>query len=222
MLQYTQTTIQSSLQTFNVNSDPAFATNLPEIIRKGELRLARFLDLDNLDTMDTSVSTAASTVTVTKPVTLIDERVVEVTVAGVTTFVNKRSRAWVDNYNKAGGTGTPKYYAERSETAWALAPIPTGVYGMTIHGNFTFASIMDGAAGATTWFSTQVPDLFYLACSIEACEYLKAWAKKAQNQDDFNKLGNEFVSTARNLQRADVEDIIGMRQNQNLPGTQQG
>lgn len=222
MLSYTQTTIKSSLQTFNVNSDPDFVTNLPEIIRKGEMRLARYLDLDNLDTMDTSVSTAASTVTVTKPTTLMFERLVEVTVAGTTTFVKKRSRAWVDNYNKAGGTGTPVYYAERSETTWALAPIPAGVYGLTIHGSFDFVSIMDGAAGATTWFSTQVPDLFYLACSVEACEYLKAWAKKAQNEADFNRLAAEFVATAKQLQRADIEDIIGMRQNQNPAGTQQG
>lgn len=220
MLSYTQTTIQSSLQTFNVNSDPAFVANLPEIIRKGELRLARYLDLDNLDAMDTSASTAIGVVTVTKPVTLTDERLVEVTVGGVTTYVKKRSRAWVDNYNKAGGLGTPVYYAERSETTWAMAPIPAGVYGVTIHGNFTFASIMDGAAGSTTWFSTQVPDLFYLACSIEACEYLKAWAKKAQNEADFMVLGEQFTGTARNLQRSDIEDIIGDRQNKNQPGTQ--
>ena len=220
MLQYTQTTIKSSLQTWNVNADPDFVTNLPEIIRRGELRLARFLDLDNLDTMDTSVSTAASTETVTKPSTLIAERLVEVTVTAVKTFVKKRSRAWVDNYTKAGGTGTPIYYAERSETLWALAPIPAGVYPLTVHGQFTFASIMDGSGSATTWFSTQVPDLFFYACSIEACEYLKAWSKKAQNEEDFNRLGQEFVSTARNLQRADIEDILGNRQNQNQPGTQ--
>jgi hypothetical protein len=220
MLQYTQTTIQSSLKIWNVNADPDFNTNLPEIIRRGELRLARFLDLDNLDTMDTSVSTAASTETVAKPSTLIAERLVEVTVAGVKTFVKKRSRAWVDNYNKAGGTGTPVYYAERNETTWALAPIPAGVYVMTVHGQFTFASIMDGSSSATTWFSTQVPDLFFYACSIEACEFLKAWTKKAQNEEDFNRLGQEFVSTARNLQRADIEDIISNRQNKNQPGTQ--
>lgn len=222
MLSYTQTTIKSSLQTFNVNSDPDFVTNLPEIIRKGEMRLARYLDLDNLDTMDTSISTTGAQVTVTKPTTLMFERLVEITVAGQVSFLKKRSRAWVDFYNKGAAQGTPLYYAERSETQWALAPIPAGVYGLTIHGAFDFVSIMDGAAGATTWFSTQVPELFYLACSIEACEYLKAWSKKAQNEADFNRLAAEFVATAKQLQRADIEDIIGMRQNQNPTGTQTG
>ena len=144
----------------------------------------------------------------------------EITIGGVTSFLKKRSRAWVDFYNRTATTGSPLYYAERNETTWALAPIPAGIYQLTIHGAFDFVSIMDGAAGATTWFSTQVPDLFYLACSIEACEYLKAWAKKAQNEADFNRLAAEFVATAKQLQRADIEDIIGMRQNQNPAGTQ--
>jgi hypothetical protein len=222
MLSYTQASIKASLQTFNVNSDPDFVTNLPEIIRKGEMRLARYLDLDNLDTMDTSVSTANGVATVTKPTTLTFERLVEVTVAGKTTYLKKRSRAWVDFYANTAANGTPIYYAERNETTWALAPIPAGVYGLTIHGAFDFVSIMDGSGTATTWFSTQVPELFYLACSIEACEYLKAWAKKAQNEADFNRLAAEFVATAKQLQRADIEDIIGMRQNQNPTGTQQG
>ena len=220
MLQYTQTSLHTALTLWNVNSDPDFAATLPEIVKRGEIRLSRVLDLDNLDTSNTSVSTAAATATVTKPATLINERAVTVNAASKDTLLIKRSRAWVKLYNSSLAQGTPKYYCETSETLWTLAPIPAGVYPLTIQGNFIFASIEDGAGSSVTWFSTQVPDLLYYACSIEACEFLKAWAKKAQNEADLMVGVTQFTGIARNLQRADSEDIVGSRMSHNQPGTQ--
>lgn len=222
MLQYTQTSLHTALTLWNVNSDASFVATLPEIVKRGEIRLARALDLDSQDTFETTV-TAASTLLVVKPTSpqvLINERAVSVNVGGQELPLVKRSRAWVQLYNKTNATGTPKYYAESDETHWAMAPIPAGVYTVTVHGSYTFASIEDGAGSSTTWFSTQVPDLLYYACSIEACEFLKAWAKKAQNEADFGKGVVEFTGIARNLQRADNEDLNSNRQNKNQPGTQ--
>lgn len=223
MLQYTRDTLRTALTQWNVNSDPLFVATLPEIVKRGEIRLSRLLDLDNLDSKETTV-TVASTLAVAKPTSplaLIDERVVTINVASQELPMLKRSRAWVQMYNKTtANTGTPKYYAELSETQWAFAPIPAGVYTVTVHGNYCFASIEDGAGGGTTWFSTQVPDLLYYACSIEACEFLKAWAKKAQNESDLAQGVQLFTGTARNLQRSDIEDIIANRMNRNQAGTQ--
>jgi hypothetical protein len=220
MLQYTQATLHTALTLWNVNSDPDFVNTLPEIVKRGEIRLSRALDLDSLDTVNTAVSTVAATATVTKPATLINERSVTVLVAAKDTQLIKRSRAWVKLYNSSGAQGTPKYYCETNETTWTLAPIPAGVYPLTIQGNFIFASIEDGATSSVTWFSTQVPDLLYYACSIEACEFLKAWAKKQQNQADFALALMQFTGIARTLQRTDSEDIVGERMSHNQPGTQ--
>ena len=223
MLQYTQATLHTALTLWNVNSDPDFATTLPEIVRKGEILLSRTLDLDNLDSVNNAVSTAAAVATITKPATLINEREVSILAGGVQSTLVKRSRGWVDLYNGSGAAqGTPRFYCETNETTWTLAPIPLGVYPLRIQGNFTFASIEDGSSSTTTWFSTQVPDLLYYACSIEACEFLKNWNKKAQNSGDFAVRAKEFTGTARNLQRADIDDITGNRMSRNAPGTQEG
>lgn len=219
-LSYTQTQLHTALQVWNVNADPDFVTTLPEIVKKGEILLARTLDLDNLDTTDTSVTLATGVQTATKPTTLINEREVTVTVAGAEYPVVKRTHGWVQLYAAGVANGTPKYYCERSETLWAFTPTPAGSYPLTIRGNYTFASIEDGAGSGTTWFSTRVPDLLYYACAIEACEFLKAWSKKAQNEADFAIRVKEFVGIAKNLQRSDIEDIVGNRMNQNQPGTQ--
>ena len=210
----------TALTLWNVNSDPDYVNTLPEIVRRGEIRLSRALDLDNLDTVNTAVSTATGVSTVTKPSTLINERVVNLTVASRVVQLVKRSRAWVDLYNVAAATGTPKYYAEKNETTWTLGPVPAGIYPMTIHGNFIFASIEDGAGSSVTWFSTQTPDLLYYACSIEACEFLKAWAKKTQNEADLALGVTQFTGIGRILQRSDSEDMVGERQSHNPTGTQ--
>lgn len=209
MLQYTQATLHTALTSWNVNSDPTFVSTLPEIVRRGELRLAKLLDLDNLDGKETTV-TAASTLLVVKPtspVGMINERVVTVNVAGSELLVRKRSRAWCQLYNKTGATGTPQYYAEADETHWAFVPIPAGVYTVTVHGAFLIPSIEDGAGSTVTWFSTNVPDLLYYACSIEACEFLKFWAKKADNDATLNRLAGMFELQSRKIQRVDDEEL---------------
>jgi hypothetical protein len=208
MLQYTQTSLHTALTLWNVNSDPDFANTLPEIVRKGEIRCARALDLDLLDSATTAV-TAAGVTTVTKPATLIYERTVTINVGGVDKVLVKRGRAWVKLMNASGTQGTPEYYCENDLTTWALAPIPLGIYTVTVQGNYLLNSIEDGPGSTVTWFSTQVPDLLYWACSIEACEFLKAWAKKAQNEADFEMAQRRFGKLAQNLQRVDTLNLPG-------------
>lgn len=221
MLQYTQATLHTALTLWNTNSDPDFAATLPEIVRRGEIRLSRALDLDALDTVNTAVSTAAATATVTKPATLIDEGSVSVTVSGAKSALIKRSRDWIELYNRTSSIqGTPKYYCDTNETTWTLAPVPAGVYPLTIQGNFLLTSIEDGSSSAVTWFSTQAPDLLYHACSIEALDFLKAWARKDREVQEFGQGVALFTGIARNLQRTDYEDTANNRQSANTPGTQ--
>lgn len=218
MFQYTKATLKSALQDWNTSSNAEFVAALDEIIQRGELRLARLLDLDNLDSVLTT-TTSDTVPEVWKPENLVTERVMVMSVTGVKRFLHKRSRAFIEAVNIADAEGPPVYYGEYDEQRWFVAPIPDGDYLIYVHGVYRPASIVDGSDGSTTWFSTRVPDLLFLACSIEANEYLKFWAHKAANEAELASKLDDFRGIAANLTRADVEDLVGARQASNQPTT---
>jgi hypothetical protein len=210
MLQYTKGTLKTALQDWNTNSDPTFVAHLDEIIRRGEIMLDRVLDLNNQEE-SSQTTTAATVAEVWKPADLINEKLVVITVAGVTKQLRKRSRAWIELYNQDGTLGVPLYYMEFDALRWFVAPIPDAAYLITVHGNHLIESLADGSDGTTTWYSTFTPEALYYACSVEACEFLKNYAKKAQNEQDLVKRGSAFIAQSKKLKYDDAEEMVKQR-----------
>lgn len=225
MFQYTKATLRAALLDWNTNSNAEYVAALDDIIQRGELRLSRLLDLDNLDGVLTT-TTAGTVPEVFKPANLVNERVLVLDPgAAANVQLQKRSRAWIEAMNATGAQGVPRYYgefdtADEDSARWFVAPIPDAAYLIFVHGNFSPASIVDGSDGTVTWFSRRVPDLLFLACSVEANEYLKYWAKKAANEAELAEKAAAFLGVAANLTRADTEDLLGQRQKQNAAPTQ--
>lgn len=201
MLSYTKGTLKTALTIWNVNSDPDFVATLDEIIRRGEVRLTKELDLDAVYSVNDTFTTTLSALAF-KPLNMINERLVLMSIAGKNATILKRSRSWVERYNEDSLAGSPKFYCEYDEDRWAFAPIPDASYIVTVHGNYTFASIVDGDDNTQTWFSTRAPDLLYIACSIEANDFLKAWAKRDLNLADLESQSTTFMGVAENLRSA--------------------
>jgi hypothetical protein len=175
MLSYTKATLKAKLLLWNRNSAPEYETELDEIIRSGELDLMRALDLDPL-VGENDTTTSASSGEVFKPDNLLHETELWVTVASVRTPLPKRSRAWV---KMMGSTpGTPLYYCELDTDRWTVGPPAADAYLIDVTGQYAPDSIVDGADSNTTWFSTVVPELLYLSCSIQANDFLKFWERK--------------------------------------------
>lgn len=217
--EYTKTSLKTALQLWNTNADSEFVGALDEIIKRGEFRLERMLDLEQFDTA-VAAETAAGTALVVKPANLVIDRLLMLASGAGWVPLPRRSRAWVEMYNVDGETGVPKYYADYDEANWFVAPIPSAILAITVHGLYRPVSLVDGADAGTTWLSTRVPDLLYLACSVEANEFLKFWAHKAANEVELADKAQKFLGIAAGMQRSDVEDIVGNRQNVNKPGTQ--
>lgn len=219
--QYTKATLKSALQSFNEDDSTEFVAALDDIIRLGEARLAKRLDLDALDSTAT-VMTAANSPEVTKPSNLIVDRLIIVDTTEVKLAVHRRSRGWVELYNTDDEQGVPRYYSDLDEERWMIAPRAAQELELTVHGLYRPESIIDEDDGGTTWFSTRVPELLLLACSIDALEFLKSWGKKAAQEADFEAQAASWLKIAAPLQRSDIEDIVGNRQNTNKPDTQAG
>ncbi len=219
--QYTKGTLKTKLQEWNEDNSAEFVAELDEVIKRGEFRLARLLDLEQIDSVVTA-TTSGTVPEVWKPENLIVDRLLLIDpISTSKKIVFRRSRAWVEMFNVDDEEGVPKYYADYDEERWFMAPIPDDAYLIYVHGLFRPASITDGNDDNTSWFSTRVPDLLYLACSIEACEYLKFWAHKSAAEAELTEKAEKFLGIAAALQRSDVEDLVGNRQNANKPNTQQ-
>jgi hypothetical protein len=220
MFQYTKATLKENLQLWvegnGDDADDAFVDALDEIIQRGELRLSRDLDLDNLDSVLTT-TTAGTVPEVFKPDNLITERLLEISIAGRKYPMHKRHRAWIENMNRDGtelSTAAPFtiYYGEYDEERWFVGPIPNAAYLIYVHGVFRPASIVDGNDDNTTWFSTRVPDLLQLACAVEAASQLKNWVRKADAENEYTAKLDDVRGITENLQRADIESIAMGRQ----------
>lgn len=220
--EYTKGTLQAALQSFLEDDSTEFVAAIPDIIRLGEARLAKRLDLDSLDSVG-NAATAGDSAEVVKPDNLIVDRLIIVDLGDRKQAVHRRSRGWVELYNVDGETGEPKFYSDLDEERWMVGPIPAQVWNLLVHGLYRPVSIIDGADDdATTWFSTRVPELLLMACSIEALEFLKFWSKKNAQETAFEEQAQLFLKIAAPLQRSDIEDIVGNRQNINKPDTQAG
>lgn len=217
--QYTKATLIASLQSFVDSHNAELVASMPELIMKGEARLAKRLDLDALDSAQPA-TTAANSDEVNKPDNLIVDRYIELNTGDEKTMVHHRSRMWVSQYNSDGEIGVPKYYCELDQERWRVAPLAAQAYVLQVHGLYRPTSIVDGGDDGTTWFSTRVPELLHLACMIEVSEFLKFWSKKSAQEADFEEQAGKWLKTAGALQRSDVEDLVGNRMNSNKPDTQ--
>lgn len=225
MLQYTKATLKAHLQAWvegnGADADEDFVAALDEIIQLGELMLTRDLDLENQDSVGTT-STSADSAEVFRPDSLIVERFLYITVDGRKRQLNKRSRAYVEMFNRDDATGVPEYYCELDQSdpdtgRWLVAPVSDADYMVTVHGTFLPTSITDGNDDAVTWFSTRVPDVLALACQIKAAENLKFWSRKAAAEAEYKSRLDDAKASVANMTRADIEDLIGGRRNMQQP-----
>lgn len=220
MLQYTKATLKAHLKSWvegnGTDADEDFVAALDEIIQTAENNLSRDIDLDNLDSsLDTTTSNTEPEVF--KPGNLTVERLLQISVAGHTYALLKRSRAFIEAMNSDGVNAAPKYYAEFDEDRWFVAPIANGSYLITVHGNYRPASITDGDDGTTTWFSTHVADVLALACRSAAAEFIKLWSLKAACDAEYTSRLADARALTANLQRIDIEDLIGSGRHQQQP-----
>src|ERR1700688_4777699 len=118
---YTYGTLYAALQTMVEDTNPDYQAFIPDLMQKGELRLLRDLDLDNLDYSVATTAISTSTSLVSKPPNLARERdVVMVTAGANVALLVRRSFGFVNDYliSAAGVQAQPKYYAENDENTW--------------------------------------------------------------------------------------------------------
>lgn len=166
--------LSTNLEDWLEDDDAEFTGSIDEVINLGEMRVWRDLDL-SIFTSEGTAATAASTETLTKPITdleLVTWQSLYYDTAGERVWLELRSTDFVRDYQTPGATAPPKYYSEQTETDWLLAPIPDGTYNIITRGTTRPARLAVG--NTTTWLSLHQDDLLFKACLAEAEGFLKA------------------------------------------------
>lgn len=212
MLSYTKAGLKAAITSWNRNSAPQFEAELDDIIKRGELALMRAIDFDPIRG-ENDTSTAALSGEVFKPSTLLTEDECWITADGERTALKKRSRAWIKMLSQT--PGVPQYYCELDTERWEVGPPADDAYLITVVGQYAPDSITDGDDTNTTYFSTKMPELLYVACAIEACEFLKFWDHKSALLQEFGAKVAIFRGETPQQEATQGAEVLGNRQQAN-------
>jgi hypothetical protein len=173
MSNMTYTQLSAKLQTWLEDDDAEFTGSINDVINLGEMRVWRDLDLSIFTSLGTA-ATAASTPTLTKPVTdaeLVTWQSLFYLSGSERRWLELRSVDFVRDHTPTVNAA-PRYYAELSETQWLLSPIPDAIYTVNTRGITRPTRLSVG--NPTTWLSQHQDDLLFKACLAEAESFLKA------------------------------------------------
>lgn len=163
---YTLATLKTAITAWlEMDSDTEFAASLNDAINLAEAQIVKDLPFSIFDEMATGTLTSA---TLTKPSGWVGTLQLLVTVSGAQELLDRKPWDYVKLY---GGTGTPLYYAEESETTITVAPVPTS-QAYTLRYIKRPTTLVETADPGTTWISANVPDLLFWA-TIARCEHLR-------------------------------------------------
>lgn len=166
-----------------VDANVLTSTIINGFIKDAEFRLLRDVDSDNNRRYDTSNLVNGQRFINMPPNTLVI-RSIQLSDstnfnAGTTrTFLEKRDTSFISEFNPAGNTGQPKYYANWDENTIALAPIPDNTYAIQV--NYILKPAGLSSTNTNTYLSDEFPNGLLYACLVEAYGFLKGPADMLQ------------------------------------------
>lgn len=196
---FTYVQLKQALLDWPEEAKPEYQTNIDRIIYMGEIRLMRDMNLGLFDKTDQTPVVTSGSRDVTKPTDLVSDRTLFLLVGGVMTRLVKRSLDFVKNYAPSSATaGVPKYYADKSDTVWTLAPYPNVTGTLDVHYVARPVSIV---TAGNSWFGDKLGDLLFACCLLEAEQFIKA---DDRYQDLAGKYYKELLPQARSETRNQI------------------
>lgn len=212
-LSFTYSTLAAALQDWPENDDADFVARIPDLIKMGELRLYRDLNLEGVMAATATATITSGSSAVTKPTNMIAPRELYYTTGGVRYQMIRETPEFVRAYNAMGATGLPRYYAEESETAWEVAPTPnlTLSSGLNVRMTRNPSGLDATTPASTSYLSVQFPDLLLAACLMAAHRYLKNDPKWSQAKVEYDLLIADVRPKVSQLKVVQYEDQTSRR-----------
>ena len=172
MATMTYTTLTQDIKDWMENDGTEFSNETDNFISLAEQRIAR--DIEPYAFHETSYSTFnASDRFVSKPNdTKIIFHFIWLNSDSKRIFLEERTDEFIyDYWPTAATTGSPKYWANYSDTALLIAPTPSSAFTIEITYARRLAEL--SSSNTTNWLTKNAQDLLLYACLMEACTFSK-------------------------------------------------
>ena len=158
----------ADLQDITESTEPEFVLQIPKIIARAQDVVQRDLGLEIWRSFS-SVSTVNGVNTITRQASWLQVHSISIPTIGA--YPEQRKLDFLRMYGTT--SGTPKYWAEVSETSIQLAPTPNAVFALSVEVLERLPALAGG--NQTNWLTTHAADLLLLQALIGAGWRVVSW-----------------------------------------------
>jgi hypothetical protein len=168
-------------------TDVGFQTVLPQALNYGELRIQRDLDLNALTTSNSYALISGNNTLSISPNDFVTLQTISILIGGAPTPLLPVSKEFILNcWGNPTFLAPPQYFAPyggdmatggNTSSIFLLGPTPDQAYPVSVTGTIRMPSLNQNstdptlASTATTWISTNLPDLLLQAAAIIIAQY---------------------------------------------------
>jgi len=192
--------LQTAIKDYLQNTETTFVNDLDTIIKQGEERILKIINLPVFRKNVTGVLTDGDTYLST-PSDFMDAFSLAIVSSSNHSYLLRTDVSFIrEAYPNSSTKSTPKHYALFDDTAFIVGPTPDADYTAELHYFYRPNSITAGASDGTTWLSTNASNALLYACLLEGYVYMKGEPDLLQVYDGRYK---EALARLKNLGEAE-------------------
>ena len=192
--------LQTAIKDYLQNTETTFVNDLDTIIKQGEERILKIINLPVFRKNVTGVLTDGDTYLST-PSDFMDAFSLAIVSSSNHSYLLRTDVSFIrEAYPNSSTKSTPKHYALFDDTAFIVGPTPDADYTAELPYFYRPNSITAGASDGTTWLSTNASNALLYACLLEGYVYMKGEPDLLQVYDGRYK---EALARLKNLGEAE-------------------
>lgn len=154
------------------NNDTTFVANIPTFVKNAEKRIYQAVKIPALRKSSTSLTFTANSPYFTVPTDYLSTWEFAVVASNEHAFLIPKDVSFIrSTYPNTTTTGTPKYYAQFSETQFIIGPTPSSAFASEIHYFYYPESLV---TASTTWLGENFDMLLLYGTLVEAAVFMKS------------------------------------------------
>lgn len=186
------------------NDGAEFVAYIPKMVNRVEDRMIKALDDYGLVTA-TSVALSAGKNIFELPTGTKVIKNIHLKDAGTKIALLQRTDEFINDYwPVSASTGTPKYYARKTNSQILFAPTASATYGGSIV--YTVKPAALTSANQNNYFSDECYDALFYGCMVEATNFMKNFSVTPVYQEQHKNAMDLLRNQARRTRRDDMED----------------
>lgn len=185
------------------NDGTEFVSYIPKMVNRVEERLTKTLDDYGLVTA-TSVSLPANQNLLTLPAGTLIIKNIHIKDAGTKIALLQRTDEFINDYwPVSASTGTPKYYARKTNSQILFAPTASATYGGSIV--YTVKPSALTSANQTNYYSDFCYDALFYGCMVEAMDFMKNYTVSNVYSQRYENAVDLLRNQSKRTRRDDME-----------------